>query len=124
MRSPWLRQGQPSLQHTIRICSAERKFPKRYRWAIANKIVETAIDISKHVKMANNLNVNVTAEAMERRVLQTKALEETYALLNLIDIAYETFKLDGDSVANWTEKVYELQMKIRNWRKSDSQRVQ
>ena len=39
---------------TIRICSNEKNFPKRYRWAITSKIVNEAIDICRYIRKANS----------------------------------------------------------------------
>ena len=44
--------------YTIRICSNERNFPKRYRWCITAKIVDSAMDISNYANMANSVMSN------------------------------------------------------------------
>lgn len=76
--------------YTIKICSNEKNFPKRYRWCITAKIVDCAIDVSSNVNAANSIYVNDDnkKDYQLRRQYQTKALAETYALLSMIDIAY------------------------------------
>lgn len=39
---------------TIRICSNEKNFPKRYRWTITSKIVNEAIDICRYIRKAKS----------------------------------------------------------------------
>lgn len=57
-----------------------------------------------------------------RRQYQTKALAETYALLSMIDIAYSVFSIESKRIEYWTRLVNEVQVLLRNWRKSDYDR--
>lgn len=61
---------------TIRICSNEKNFPKRYRWTITSKIVNEAIDICRYIRKANKrvLNREMLKEYKKRRKYQNKAL--------------------------------------------------
>jgi len=43
--------------YSIKICSNETNFPKRYRWCITNKIVDAATEISNNAVMANSVFV-------------------------------------------------------------------
>lgn len=113
--------------HTIRICSNEKHFPKRYRWCITAKIVEHAIEISSLVNMANSVYINTESENWKsdwslRRGYQVQALAHTYSLLTMMDIAYRTFGIDGSKMDYWTGLVIDVQNLIRNWKKSDENR--
>ena len=110
--------------YTIRICSNEKSFPKRYRWCITNKLVEAALSINNCIVAANSVYVADGDDYAYnlRRQYQTKALAETYALLSMIDIAYRTFGIESDRVEFWTRLVHEVQALLRNWRKSDNNR--
>lgn len=33
--------------YTVKICTNENNFPKRYRWCITNKIVDSAVDMNR-----------------------------------------------------------------------------
>ena len=105
--------------YSIHICSNEKNFPKRYRWCITSKIVESAINISNYTNMANSVYVKDENDYLLRKEYQTKALAETYALLNMIDIAYRTFGIDSDRIEYWTRLVSDTQNLIRNWRKKE-----
>lgn len=106
--------------YTIKICSNEKNFPKRYRWCITAKIV----DVSSNVNAANSIYVNDDnkKDYQLRRQYQTKALAETYALLSMIDIAYSVFSIESKRIEYWTRLVNEVQVLLRNWRKSDYDR--
>lgn len=110
--------------YTIKICSNEKNFPKRYRWCITAKIVDCAIDVSSSVNAANSIYVNNDnkKDYQLRRQYQTKALAETYALFSMIDIAYSVFGIESKRIEYWTRLVNEVQVLLRNWRKSDYDR--
>lgn len=109
--------------HTIRICSNENNFPKRYRWCITSKIVDAAVEIARNATIANSINADSDREMYSlRKKYQTVALANTYSLLTLVDIAYNTFSLDGDKVDYWIGLVEEVQNLLRNWKRSDEQR--
>lgn len=109
--------------HTIRICSNENNFPKRYRWYITSKIVDAAVEIARNATIANSINADSDREMYSlRKKYQTVALANTYSLLALIDIAYNTFSLEGDKVDYWVGLVEEVQNLLRNWKRSDEQR--
>ena len=69
--------------------------------------------------MANSVYVKDENDYLLRKEYQTKALAETYALLNMIDIAYRTFGIDSDRIEYWTRLVSDTQNLIRNWRKKE-----
>lgn len=111
--------------HTIRICSNENSFPKRYRWCITSKIVDTAVDISRYINMANSVRVTEEHQAEDwnlRRSFQIKALVNTHSLLTMMDIAYRAFEIDGDRMDYWTGLVVHVQNLLRNWNKADEKR--
>lgn len=112
--------------YTIQICSNEKHFPKRYRWCITNKIVETAIEISKYALSANSIYVaDGDKESLRmRKQFQIVALTDTYALLAMMDIAYRAFGIEGDRMSYWTGKVLEVQTLLRAWKKSDAERYE
>ena len=44
--------------YTIKICTNEKNFPKRYRWCITNKIVENAVEINSNINRSNEVFVS------------------------------------------------------------------
>ena len=106
---------------TIRICSNEKNFPKRYRWAITSKIVNEAIDICRYIRKANKrvLNREMLKEYKKRRKYQNKALGRIDSMLALMDIAYYTFHIKDEKIDNWVDMVVSLQTLLEGWKKSD-----
>lgn len=108
-------------EYTLKICANEKTFPKRYRWCLTSKIVESAMNINNGVNMANSVFVknNDESDYILRKRYQTQALAETYALLSMVDIAYRTYSLETARVEHWTRLIYDVQNLIRNWRKAE-----
>ena len=57
-----------------------------------------------------------------RKKFQTKAIAASYALLSMMDIAYNAFGIDSTTMEYWTGLVLEVQNYLRNWKKSDAER--
>lgn len=108
--------------YTIHICSNEKKFPKHYRWCVTSKIVEAALDINNNINMANAVYVIDKNDYDLRKKFQTKAIAASYALLSIMDIAYNAFGIDSKTIECWTGLVLEVQNYLRNWKKSDTER--
>lgn len=114
-------------QYTLQICGNEKNFPKRYRWCLTSKIVDSAMNIMNSVNMANSVFVpddaRIAADDLKaRRQYQTRALAETYALIGMIDLSYKLYGLEASRVEHWARQVYNVQNLVRNWRKSDYDR--
>lgn len=107
--------------YTIRICCNENNFPKRYRWCITNKVVETVLLINLYIEKANSVRLkNATEVEIEtRRKYQTIAIAETYAMTNLISISRDLFGLKGDKVEHWTRLVKSVRTLARAWKNSE-----
>ena len=79
---------------TVKICSNEKNFPKRYRWCVTGKIVDSVLEIHRCITQANAVYVSSKADYELRETLQKQALSASYAALSLMDVAYRTFILD------------------------------
>lgn len=84
-------------EHTIRICGNEKNFPKRYRWCLTAKIVDSAVNINSYLEKANSINVRTDYDYEIRRGYMQKALAECFSLHNLMGLSYDIFGLDGDN---------------------------
>lgn len=108
--------------YTIKICSNEKNFPKRYRWCITNNIVTDALNIYSYIRKSNAIFVKFKDDYSERRKYQNNALGTIDSLLGNMDIAYATFGIDDNRINHWVGLVVEVQKFLRNWMKSDLER--
>ena len=70
--------------YTIRICSNEKHFPKRYRWCITSKIVESALEINNLSNKANSVYVHDANDYKQEKNFRLEPLLDVF-LLNMID---------------------------------------
>lgn len=108
--------------YTTTICSNEKNFPKRYRWAITNRIVESAWTIMDEINTANDIYVSTKGDYDLRRRSQTTALSYTARLLGQMMVAYEKFNIDSKRIKYWTQLVLDTRELVKKWRKSDGDR--
>jgi len=52
----------------------DRRFPKKYRFTVVNRLQNLVIDIFQHIQEANELDLSDPQEFRERRYEQKKAL--------------------------------------------------
>ena len=108
--------------YTVGICTNEKTFPKRERWAITNRIVSTALTIMEEVDVANDIYVSTRGDFELRRRSQTIALSHTAKLLGLMELAYIKFDIDGKRMKHWTQMVFDTRELIKKWRQTDKDR--
>lgn len=58
--------------YTLKMCSNEKIFPKRYRWCITNKLVDTMLEMGKDIKIANSIKVSDSNDLAMRKAYQTR----------------------------------------------------
>lgn len=110
------------VKYTLEITSNEKNFPKRYRWCLTSKIVDTTVEMFSDLVKANTVMVTTKEDYILRRHYQVKALSEIGSLLGLMQIAYDVFGIDSDRAEYWTRLVINEQVAIREWKKSDNER--
>ena len=110
------------MAYTMTVCSNEKNFPKRYRWCITNRIIQTTQDITDDIIHANSVYVRDKNDLTRRLTYQREALESTYVLLNQITIAYKTFGVESHRIEVWTGMIDEIQRLLRGWHRNDKER--
>ena len=108
--------------YTINICTNEKNFPKRYRWCVANEIVRSATSIHRNIRRANEVFVKDDDDYKLRKDYQNTALSEIGGLLGDMDIAFELYGVDDKRMYHWVGLVINVQVLLRNWKKSDDKR--
>lgn len=108
--------------YTIKVCTNEENFPKRYRWCVANEIVKSSTFIHRSIREANEIFVKDESDYLLRKELQNRALATIGGLLGDMDIAFELYGVDSRRMYYWTGLVIEVQNLVRNWKKSDEKR--
>ena len=82
--------------------TSERRFPKKYRFTIVNRLHDLTLDIFQHIQEANELDLTDPQEYRERRYEQKKALTECKTVLFLIELSFEKELISSEQCAEWT----------------------
>lgn len=108
--------------YTIKVCTNEKNFPKRYRWCITNGIVQDTNELVKLISSANAIKVEGASDKLRRRTYQKMALELTEVLLDSVSVAYEIFRIEASRIEYWTAELMDIQRLLRAWMRSDKER--
>lgn len=110
------------VEYVLKITANEKVF-KPEKKPVTDRIVLSAIDISRYIWAANDIRVRNDADLYrERRRLQDMAMTSCRELLFLIDLAWPVMHLSERRAVYWIGKVVDLRNKIGAWRDSDSRR--
>ena len=110
------------VKHTFRMTN-DRRFPKKYRFTIVNRLHDLTIDIFQHIQEANELDLSDPQEFRERRYEQKRALTKCKTVLFLIEISFENHLISKEQCEAWTNYVVEVKRMAASWRKKDRERV-
>lgn len=110
------------VKHTFMMTS-ERRFPKKYRFTIVNRLHDLTLDIFQHIQEANELDLTDPQEYRERRYEQKKALTECKTVLFLIELSFEKELISSEQCAEWTRHVMNVKNMTAKWRKQDRERI-
>lgn len=109
-------------KYTIDNALKESIVPKRDRWALGNRLVDTALEIATRIDSANTLRLDSIEEASQRRLEQRMALSATFRMMTLIHTARAITHFEERIHKHWTELVSEEQELLRGWMDSDRRR--
>lgn len=112
--------------YTIKAVTNEKVIPKRYRWLIAQKIIDSSMSMLTNAIKANSVYVKEEFKQSDyelRRKFQKLAYAETHNMLTLIDVSYKTFKTITDKKhKTWISLILVAQTDLKNWIENDSKR--
>jgi len=108
--------------YVIRLTSNEKKFPKRYRFTVTEKIINRALSIADCLAMANEIFPNTVVE-LDRRILYMKeARASCRSLLLMVEVAANTFNVQPSTFRELTVSVKDLKKHVTAWIEKDKER--
>lgn len=112
--------------YTIKAVTNEKVIPKRYRWVVAQRLLDSSMSMLENAIKANSVYVKEQFKQSDyelRRRFQKLAYAETHTMLTLVDIAYKTFKeMTEHKVKTWIGLILLAQTDLKNWIENDSKR--
>jgi len=111
------------VKHTDKMTS-DKRFPKKYRFTLVNRMQNRALDIYECITEANELDLKDRAEKAERLRLQRRALTLCKTLLFLIEFCYEkeSIQISSSQCGIWTRHVMDVKNLTAKWHKTDKTR--
>ena len=106
-------------KYTMQMCENEKVFPKKCRWTLCTRIIDTCLDSIIKIRQANKVKAETADTAAYRVKLQGMVLQNFEALWGLMTVAYETYSIPSERMAQWTKLMLTAEDRVSNWRKSD-----
>lgn len=117
------REARGICTHLLKILGNEKNFPKDQEW-FANRMRGVALDVDLKCWKANNIYVDKSEDLYRKRLgLEAEAGDECTEMLELINIAKGLYHMPSKRYYNLTDQYSRLRKRIRNWYKSDQERL-
>lgn len=109
------------VKHTDMMVS-EKRFPKKYRFTLVNRLQDRTLTIYESIQEANELDLSDPQEYRERQQLQKQVLTDCKIVLFFIELAFEKGLISNDQCAAWSKCVLDVKYMTASWKKKDRER--
>ena len=106
-------------EHTYRVASNDKVFPKKYRFNIVNEMLCKSLHIHNKLLEANRTLLN---DLGRRQELQTEAITYCEELQFYIELSVRLGILSYDRAEYWSGLVSDVKRMTLAWRKRDKER--
>lgn len=107
-------------KHTLIITSNARRYPKKYRFSIVDKMQNKSLEIYEALYEANRTDLrHYKRERLEK---QTQAITYCDELLFYIELSYEINIISAQSMEYWSKMVSDIKHMAIAWRTKDRDR--
>lgn len=107
------------IKHTIKLTSNCKKFPKKYRFTLCDRMQNKAMKIYEFLLEANRTPLGCKSKRYE---LQTKAIWNCDELITYIQICLDLDIIESSSAEHWSKLVCDIKYMAIKWRTTDKER--
>ena len=108
--------------HTLDLTDNAKRFPKRVRFSITNKIQGHVMAIYDDLLEANEIfPIRDEADRLERLRLQRAALTECKKLLHMIELSKKRSYIDKGTFDYWTKLTLDVKFMTAKWYKAEQE---
>lgn len=107
------------IDHTLELTSNCKRFPKKYRFTLCDRMLNKSMDIYELLMEANRTHLSNKAL---RNELQTKAIMSCDKLLTYIEICLKREIIGANSAEYWSGLVSDIKFMTIKWRTTDKNR--
>lgn len=108
--------------YTVQMCENQKIFPKKCRWTLCTRIIDTCLDSVVKIRQANKIRPANIEQARLRVRLQYQVLMNFEALWGLMTVAFESYSIPAEKVGIWSQKMLTAEERVSAWRKNDMSR--
>lgn len=107
-------------KHTLIMTSNARRYPKKFRFSLVDKMQNKALEIYEMLFEANRTDIKDYKR--ERLELQTKAITHCDEFMYFIELSYELNIINSGSMEAWSKMVMDVKHMAIAWRSKDRSR--
>lgn len=111
------------VKHTFTVTSNPKRFPRKYRFTLVNRMQDKAVQIYECALEANEKDLRDAQEKQERQKLQANALTYCKELLFFIELSKDMNLISFDACEYWSRMATEVKYMIAAWKKRDKSRA-
>jgi hypothetical protein len=109
--------------YSLAITSNSRRFPKKYRFSLCNKIQNTALEIAAYLLEANEIDLRVKERRGERIEFQNRAMRKCKLILHYIELSRRLNIINADAFEHWVRMANNVKNMCGKWQQSDLTRA-
>lgn len=113
-------KAQELAEHTLMVTSNCRRYPKKYRFSLVDKMANKSLEIYESLHEANRTDLKDYRR--ERSELQTRAITYCDQLLFYIELSMKLCIINMDSMEYWSKMVTDVKHMAIAWRSKDRER--
>lgn len=106
--------------HTLIVTSNARRYPKKYRFSLVDKMQNKSLDIYEALYEANR--TDILRFKKERLEKQTEAITYCDEMLFYIELSHQINIINSQSMEYWSKMVSDIKHMTVAWRTKDRER--
>lgn len=110
------------IRYTLQVTNNPKRFSKRVRFTLTNRLQEKVLLIYERLIEANELFPETDNDYRERRRLQRMNLATCKQILFLIELSLEQGRIEECQASHWAGLVEDVQSLTAKWMQSDYRR--
>lgn len=118
----FLIKAEKFIEYTMIITNKANKFPKRLRFTLTNRVIDTSLDVYHNLLHANEI-YPLNREQSERRLeLQRLAITGLKELDFFIRMSHHRGYIDDKELKHWSYLMADTRKTVTSWHRSDKER--
>lgn len=110
-------------KYTMKITNNTKRYPKKVRFTITNRIQDKTINIVENILRANLYSLKNKKEQKMRKFRQKEILILCKELLFFVELSKENSYINSKSFKYWSKNILEIQYMVGGWINADKKRV-